>query len=104
MEFLYHFLKFDSLNNGERNQYLINETGTNYQYDNINLQLNDNFIKILTKRYLFKNVCVGGGDYILICVECFALKFIVNLAFPCERRFNDVPCVFNSARSKPLSL
>lgn len=61
MEFLYHFLKFDSLNNGERNQYLIYETGTNYQYDNINLQLNDNFIKILTKRYLFKNVCVGGG-------------------------------------------
>lgn len=28
MEFLYHFLKFDSLNNGERSQYLINETDT----------------------------------------------------------------------------
>lgn len=36
-------------------------TPNDYQYDNINLQLNDNFIKILTKRYLFKNVCVGGG-------------------------------------------
>lgn len=78
-------------------------TPNDYQYDNINLQLNDNFIKILTKRYLFKNVCVGRG-YFLIRVECFALKFIVNLAFPCERRFNDVPCVFSSARSEPLSL
>lgn len=75
-------------------------TPNDYQYDNINLQLNDDFIKILTKRYLFKNVCVEGGGYFLICVECFAL----NLAFPCERRFNDVPCVFSSARSKPLSL
>lgn len=36
-------------------------TPNDYQYDNINLQLNDNFIKILTKRQLFKNVCVGGG-------------------------------------------
>lgn len=80
-------------------------TPNDNQYDNIKLQLNDIFIKILTKRYLFKNVCVGeGGGYFLICVECFALKFIVNLAFPCERRFNDVPCVFSSARSKPLSL
>lgn len=80
-------------------------TPNDYQYDNINLQLNDNFIKIL-RNDIYLKMCVlgGGGGYFLICVECFALKFIVNLAFPCERRFNDVPCVFSSARSKPLSL
>lgn len=47
------------------------------------------------KWYLFKNVCVGGGGYILICVECFVLKFIVNFVFFCECRFNDVFCVFS---------
>lgn len=55
--------------------------------------------KILMEPHFFKNVflCVvvgeGGGvgvGYFLVRVECFALKFIANLAFPCERRFNGV--------------
>lgn len=61
MEFLYHFLKFDSLNNGERRQYLMKLTPNDYQYDNINLQLNDNFIKILRNDIYLKMCVLGGG-------------------------------------------